>query len=200
MLSLLVIDTLLANDATSYRVKIDDLDITMEEYIRLEEKKARRRVYNDALTCKSDFSTELTISPQHIDEFNLKNETSLSECAGEEQNVIYFNDLFLFNVIYPDDLKSDKDNDNDKIDIKQPSGDISVIPSPNVIDTDVDAYAQGSNNLLKTSHGIDTAYPGLWMRRIDFLYSFRHSDATTTHILARKCNMEDHTEQILGSF
>ncbi|GKC14083.1 hypothetical protein Tco_1010865 [Tanacetum coccineum] len=95
-----------------------------------------------------------------------------------------------------------KDNDNDKINIKQPSRDISVIPSPNVIDTDVDAYAQGSNNLLETSHdtiSIDTVYPGVWMRRIDFLYSFRHSDASTTHILARKRNMEDHTEQILGS-
>ncbi|GJS69337.1 hypothetical protein Tco_0702178 [Tanacetum coccineum] len=29
-------------------------------------------VYNDALTSKSDFLTELTISPQHIDEFDLK--------------------------------------------------------------------------------------------------------------------------------
>nr|GEW26362.1 hypothetical protein [Tanacetum cinerariifolium] len=69
--------------------------------------------YNDALTTKLDFSPGPTVSPQHIDEFNLKNETSLSECNGEEQNVIYFNDLFPFNVIYPDDLKSDKDNDND---------------------------------------------------------------------------------------
>ncbi|GJT25511.1 hypothetical protein Tco_0895448 [Tanacetum coccineum] len=37
-------------------------------------------VYNDALTSKSDFSTEPTLSPQHIDEFDLKNEKSLSEC------------------------------------------------------------------------------------------------------------------------
>ncbi|GJT60643.1 hypothetical protein Tco_1004176 [Tanacetum coccineum] len=40
-------------------------------------------VYNDALTFKSDFLTEPTISPQHIDEFNLKDETSLSECDEE---------------------------------------------------------------------------------------------------------------------
>ncbi|GJZ24519.1 hypothetical protein Tco_0561978 [Tanacetum coccineum] len=43
-------------------------------------------IYNDALTSKSDFLTELTVSPQHIDEFNLKEETSLSECDEEEQN------------------------------------------------------------------------------------------------------------------
>ncbi|GJV14031.1 hypothetical protein Tco_1359354 [Tanacetum coccineum] len=75
-------------------------------------------VYNDGLTSKLDFLTEPTVSPQHIDEFDLKDETSLSECDEEEQNVLYFNDLFPFNVIYPDDLKLDKDNDNDIIDIK----------------------------------------------------------------------------------
>nr|GEX92528.1 hypothetical protein [Tanacetum cinerariifolium] len=78
-------------------------------------------VYNDALTSKSDFSTETTLCPQHIDEFNLKDETSLSEY---------------------------KDND-DKIDIKQSSGDMSIIPLPNVINTDVGAYAC-----------INTTYPG----------------------------------------
>ncbi|GJR94546.1 hypothetical protein Tco_0266720 [Tanacetum coccineum] len=109
---------------------MDDPNITMEEYIRLEEEKARRRdfenefpaiVYNDALTSKLDFLTESTVSPQHIDEFNLKDETSLSECDEEEQNVLYFNDLFCFNIIYPDDSKSDEDNDDNKFNIKQSS-------------------------------------------------------------------------------
>ncbi|GJS77502.1 hypothetical protein Tco_0727383 [Tanacetum coccineum] len=82
-------------------------------------------VYNDALTSKLDFLIEPTVSPQHIDEFNLKDKTSLSERDEEEQNVLYFNDLFPFNVIYPDDSKSNKDNDDDKIDIKQSSGDLA---------------------------------------------------------------------------
>ncbi|GKD67544.1 hypothetical protein Tco_1321634, partial [Tanacetum coccineum] len=69
-------------------------------------------VYNDALTSKSDFLTEPTLSPRHIDEFDLKDETSLSECDEEEQNSL---------------------------------GD-------NAINTDVGAYAQGLNKLLKTSH------------------------------------------------
>ncbi|GJW44313.1 hypothetical protein Tco_0073112 [Tanacetum coccineum] len=111
-------------------------------------------VYNDALTSKLDFLTEPTISPQHINEFNLKDETSLSECDEEEQNVLYFNDLFPFNVIYPDDLKSDTDNGNDEINIEQPSGDMSVIPLPNVINVN----AQGSNKLLETSHDTSTKF------------------------------------------
>ncbi|GJU28275.1 hypothetical protein Tco_1166896 [Tanacetum coccineum] len=83
-------------------------------------------VYSDALTSKLDFSTEPTVNPQHIDEFNLKDETSFFECDEVKRNVLYFNDLFPFNVIYPDDSKSDKDNDDDKIDIKQSSGGINT--------------------------------------------------------------------------
>ncbi|GJV83785.1 hypothetical protein Tco_1523683 [Tanacetum coccineum] len=89
-------------------------------------------VYNDALMSKSDSSTKPVEIPQHIDEFNLKDETVLSECDEEDQNVLYFNDLFPFNVIYPDDLKLDTGNGNDEIDIEQPSGNIFVIPLPNV--------------------------------------------------------------------
>ncbi|GJR06752.1 hypothetical protein Tco_0529736 [Tanacetum coccineum] len=118
-------------------------------------------VYNDALTSKSDFLTEPTVSPQHIDEFNLKDETSLSECDEEEQNVLYFNDLFSFNVIYPDDSKSDEDNDDDKIDIEHSSGDLSVKPLPDVINTDDGAYAHGSNKLLETREINRHGWPGM---------------------------------------
>ncbi|GJS95102.1 hypothetical protein Tco_0802070 [Tanacetum coccineum] len=50
--------------------------------------------------------------------FYLKDETTLSECDEEEQKNLYFNDLFPFNIIYPDDSKLDKDNDDHEIDIK----------------------------------------------------------------------------------
>ncbi|GJY94534.1 hypothetical protein Tco_0510895, partial [Tanacetum coccineum] len=133
----------------------DDLD-----YFKDFEKEFPAIVYNDAQTSKLNFLTEPTLSPQHIDEFNLKDETSLSECDEEEQNVLNFNDLFpFFTYCYPDELKTDTDNDNDKVDIEHSSGDLSVKPLPDVINTDVGAYAHGSNKLLETS--INTAYPGL---------------------------------------
>ncbi|GJT31217.1 hypothetical protein Tco_0911492 [Tanacetum coccineum] len=112
-------------------------------------------VYNDALASKAGFSSEPTVSPQHVDEINFKDGTSLSKYDGEEQNVIYFNDLFSFNLIYPDDLKPDEDNDNDKIDIQQSSRNLSIEPLPN---------------------------------------SYGYTDAFTTHNLAHKYYMEDHTE------
>ncbi|GKC25545.1 hypothetical protein Tco_1027695 [Tanacetum coccineum] len=79
---------------------MDNPNITMEEYIRLEEEKARKRgkVYN-------------------------------------WETATY-----------------DMDNGNDKIDIEQPSGDMSVMPLPNVINVN----AQGSNKLLETSHDTST--------------------------------------------
>ncbi|GJV99806.1 hypothetical protein Tco_1555058 [Tanacetum coccineum] len=121
---------------------VNDLD-----FFKDFEKEFPAIVYNDALTSRLDFLTEPTVSPQHIDEFNLKNKTSLFECDEEEQNVLNFNDLFPFNVIYPNDSKSDKDNDDEKVNIQHSSGDLLSI------------------------RRINTAYPGAWIPRIDFLYS-----------------------------
>nr|GEX21996.1 hypothetical protein [Tanacetum cinerariifolium] len=53
---------------------IDDLD-----FFKYFENEFSAIVYNDALTSKSDFTTEPTFCPQHIDKFNMKDETSLSE-------------------------------------------------------------------------------------------------------------------------
>ncbi|GJW33666.1 putative reverse transcriptase domain-containing protein [Tanacetum coccineum] len=79
-------------------------------------------VYNVAQTSKSDLLTKPTLNPLHIDEFDLKDETSLSEYNEGEQNILYFNDLFPFNIIHLDDLKSEKDNSDYEVDIIQSSG------------------------------------------------------------------------------
>ncbi|GJY09668.1 hypothetical protein Tco_0377853, partial [Tanacetum coccineum] len=92
-------------------------------------------VYNEALTSKLDFSTEPTLCPQHINEFDLKDETSLSEYDEVEQSILYFNDLFPFNIVYPDNQKSDKGNDEDEIDMIQSLG-----------------GNENTNKLLKESH------------------------------------------------
>ncbi|GJV28120.1 hypothetical protein Tco_1384568 [Tanacetum coccineum] len=94
-------------------------------------------VYDDALSLVSGFSSEHTISSQHVNEVNLKNETSMSEYDDEEYNVISYNDLFPFNIISVNDSKLDTDNDDDKIDIKQSSGNISIEPLHNVISIDI---------------------------------------------------------------
>ncbi|GJU78854.1 hypothetical protein Tco_1275924 [Tanacetum coccineum] len=102
---------------------LDDLDFFKEF-----ENEFPAIVYNDAQTSKSDLLTEPILSPQHIDEFDLNDEISLSKYDEEKQNVLYFNDRFPFNIICPDDLKSEKDNDNNEIDIIQSSKDMAPLP------------------------------------------------------------------------
>ncbi|GJY59351.1 hypothetical protein Tco_0459243, partial [Tanacetum coccineum] len=118
----------LNNDEIDFRISFDesdDEDCTPTvsyfddlDYFKDFENEFPAIVYNDAPTSKSDLLTEPILSLQHIDEFDLKSETSLSEYNEEVQNVLCFNDLFPFNVIYPYDLKSDTGNDNDTIDIE----------------------------------------------------------------------------------
>nr|GEY23839.1 hypothetical protein [Tanacetum cinerariifolium] len=150
------------NDEIDFRVSFDDSDdedytptvsyFNDLDFFKKFENELPAIVYNDAQTSKSYLLAKPTLCTQHIDEFNLKDETSLPKCDEEEQNIICFNDLFPFNVIYPDDSKLDKDNDDDKVDIEHSSGDLSVKPLPDVINMDVGAYAHGSNKLLETSH------------------------------------------------
>ncbi|GJR16109.1 hypothetical protein Tco_0798761 [Tanacetum coccineum] len=74
----------LNNDEIDFRISLDesdDEDYTPEinysndlDFFKDFEKEFPAIVYNDALTSKSDFLTEPTISPQHIDEFDLKDE------------------------------------------------------------------------------------------------------------------------------
>ncbi|GJU99282.1 hypothetical protein Tco_1328553 [Tanacetum coccineum] len=127
---------------------MEDLDMTMEEYVQYETEKALRNaevynwetatygkiryvedindlkffetkfpaiVYDDALSFESGFSSNPTVSSQHVNEINLNNETSLSKNDDEEYNVISYNDLFPFNIIYVNNSKLDTDNDDNEI-------------------------------------------------------------------------------------
>ncbi|GKA52957.1 hypothetical protein Tco_0746272 [Tanacetum coccineum] len=127
-------------------------------YLRFFEMKFPTIIYNDALTSELEFSSESTVSPQHVDAVNLKYETSLSEYDDEEYNVMSNNDIFPFNIFSVNDSELDADNDDGKIDIKQSSGDISIKPFSNVISIDVGTYAQGSNKLLETSHDTSSKF------------------------------------------
>ncbi|GJR00836.1 hypothetical protein Tco_0523820 [Tanacetum coccineum] len=95
-------------------------------------------VYNDAQKSKPDLFTKPILNLQRIDEFNLNDKTSLSEYDEKEQNVLYFNDLFPFNIVCSDDSKAEKHDDSNDIDIIQPFEDNEI--------------SHGSNTLFETSH------------------------------------------------
>ncbi|GJU55996.1 hypothetical protein Tco_1229710 [Tanacetum coccineum] len=99
-------------------------------------------VYNDAQMSKSDLLSEPILNPQQIDEFDLNDKTTLSKYNEEEQNVLYFNDLFPFNIIRPNNLKSEKYNDDSKIDI--------------ILSFEDNEYTHGSTMVFETSHDKNT--------------------------------------------
>ncbi|GKC60383.1 hypothetical protein Tco_1087981 [Tanacetum coccineum] len=125
------------NDEIDFRILFDDSDdedytpaiscFDDLDFFKDYENEFPAIVYNDAQTYKSDLLTESILSPQRINEFDLNGETSVPEYDEEEQNIFYFNDLFPFNIIHPDDLKSEIDNDDNEIDIIQSLGDNEII-------------------------------------------------------------------------
>nr|GEW08698.1 hypothetical protein [Tanacetum cinerariifolium] len=97
------------------------------EYIRLEEEKARRRgkVYNWETT------TYVLLCEPTVSSLN-DNKIDFTISFEESDDEDY------------------ADNDDDKFDIEHSSGDLSIKPLPDLIDTDVSSYAHGSNKLLET--------------------------------------------------
>ncbi|GJS65244.1 hypothetical protein Tco_0679808 [Tanacetum coccineum] len=107
----------------------DDLD-----YFKDFENEFPTIIYNDGLTSKSDLEIKPLVSFERINEFNLVDEASLFEY--DEEIVSLFNDQF--NIIHPDDSKSEKDNDDN---------DIGIIQS-----SEGNEITHGKNVLSKTSH------------------------------------------------
>ncbi|GKG29649.1 hypothetical protein Tco_0419547, partial [Tanacetum coccineum] len=67
---------------------MDDPNITIEEYIKLEEEKARRRaiVFNDTLTSEAALSCDPTVSSLNNDEIDFR--ISFDESDDEDCTVI----------------------------------------------------------------------------------------------------------------
>ncbi|GJS74087.1 hypothetical protein Tco_0706928 [Tanacetum coccineum] len=102
--------------------RMDDPNITMEEYIRLEEEKARRRaiVFNDIIASDAILSCEPTVSPLN-DKVDFR--ISFDESDDEDYTMIYDKNSFSYKIIYVDDLKTDSKTDNDKVNMP-------LFPSP----------------------------------------------------------------------
>nr|GEW29828.1 hypothetical protein [Tanacetum cinerariifolium] len=127
---------------------MDEPNITIEEYIQLETEKALRKckVYNWETATYGNIRYDEDVNFLRSVETKIPaisyNDTLTSKLELSCEPTV-------FNV---DDLKLDMGNGDDKIDIKQSSGDLSIEPLPNVINIDIGAYAKWSNKLLETSH------------------------------------------------
>nr|GEU54394.1 hypothetical protein [Tanacetum cinerariifolium] len=148
------------------------------DYIKDFENEFPAIVYEVALTSEPKESSEPTVSAHHAEKVDFDFIILFDESDDENDSFIYNKNSFSYKLVSVNDLKLDSNNDDDKFDIKQSSGDIYFEPLTDVISIDM----HGSNNLLETSH--DTSI------MLEFRPSF------TTYNLAHKRHMEDHTEQI----
>ncbi|GJX32152.1 hypothetical protein Tco_0242007, partial [Tanacetum coccineum] len=102
---------------------MDDPNITMEEYIRVEEEKAHKhgkvfnwetaKVFNDSLTSNETPSCEPTGSS--LDNNEIEFRISFEESDDEDYMVVFDKNLFSYKIISTNDLKTDSENDNEKV-------------------------------------------------------------------------------------
>ncbi|GJZ74816.1 hypothetical protein Tco_0639281 [Tanacetum coccineum] len=133
---------------------MDNPNITMEEYIRLEEEKTRRHgkvynwetatygkiwdnkdvhdlgsietefpaiVFNDTLTTEATLSYEPTVSSLNNDKIDFRILFDASD--DEDYTIIFDKNSFYHKIISINDLKTDSENDNDKVNMP-------LLPSP----------------------------------------------------------------------
>ncbi|GJV04605.1 hypothetical protein Tco_1338174 [Tanacetum coccineum] len=133
---------------------MDDPNITMEEYIRLEEEKAQKCrkvfnwetakyvkiwydedvhdlrsvetkfptiVFNDNFKSNETLSCEPTISSLNNNEIDFR--ISFNESDDEDYTVVFDKNLFSYKIISTNDLKTDSENDNEKVNMP-------LFPSP----------------------------------------------------------------------
>ncbi|GKE87042.1 hypothetical protein Tco_1564517, partial [Tanacetum coccineum] len=122
---------------------MDDPNITMEDYIRLEEEKTRRRgkVYNwetatygkiwydedvydlksvetefPAIVCNDALTSEVALSCEPTVSPLKDNQVDIRiSYDDKDYTVIYDKNSFSYKIIYVNDLKMDSENDNDKV-------------------------------------------------------------------------------------
>ncbi|GJZ61337.1 hypothetical protein Tco_0617474 [Tanacetum coccineum] len=70
-------------------------------------------VFNDSLTSNKTPSCEPTVSSLNNNEIDFR--ISFNESDDEDYMVIYDKNSFSYKIIYVDDLKTDLENDNDKV-------------------------------------------------------------------------------------
>ncbi|GJT37743.1 aldehyde dehydrogenase family 3 member F1-like protein [Tanacetum coccineum] len=103
-------------------LEMDDPNITIEEYTKLEEEKSRRRgkVYNwetatsGKIWCDEDVHDLRSVETEFPDIF-YNDAISFDESDDDDYTVIYDKNPFSYKIISIDDLKTDSKNDNDKV-------------------------------------------------------------------------------------
>ncbi|GJV68483.1 hypothetical protein Tco_1483992 [Tanacetum coccineum] len=116
--------------------------------------------YNDALTFEVALLYEPAVSPLNNNQIDFR--ISFDKFEDEDYTTIYNKNSFSCKIIYVDDLKTDSENDNDKVNIpsflsSEPT--INFSPEPTVSPQHIDEFNLKNETSLSECDGIDTTYP-----------------------------------------
>ncbi|GJT82365.1 hypothetical protein Tco_1056707, partial [Tanacetum coccineum] len=105
--------------------------------------------FNDAVTTDHKISSEPTVSP--LDDNQIDFRISFDESDDEDYTVIYDKSLLSYKIISINDLKTDLEDGNNKVNI--PSNDVVVEQLDNGVDN-VDTQSHEFDEDLETNHDI----------------------------------------------
>ncbi|GKB24222.1 hypothetical protein Tco_0863623 [Tanacetum coccineum] len=154
--------------ATYDKVYCDDLDSFTDfetDFLAI--------IYNDASTSNQNVSSEPTVSIYNGIKADIDFHISFSDSEDEDYTFIYDKDSSFYKLIPVNDLKPEPVNEHVEINIESCSENLDVKPMDSVICISKDTTPIEFDENIETNHDtscINTAYPGVWMRRIDFLY------------------------------
>nr|GEV43034.1 hypothetical protein [Tanacetum cinerariifolium] len=136
----------------SRKVEMDEANLTMEEYIKLEAKKARTHdflaiIYDDSLTTDHEVSSKPTVRPLDNNEIDFR--ISLDESNNEDYICIYDKSSFSYKLIYVNDLKPDLKKDIDEFNL--PRNDV-IEQLDSSIDYNVDTQSYEFDEDFETNH------------------------------------------------
>nr|GEY65782.1 zinc finger, CCHC-type [Tanacetum cinerariifolium] len=140
----------------------------MEEYVQFETERALRndQVFNWKTVMYGLIRIE---SPHHVEEVDLKIKISFSKSNDEDYIVIYNNNSLSYKINFVNDLKSDTDNNDDKINDKLSSENILIKPLDGGINTNLNTYAHAFDENIGTNHDI----PSKSITIEDFVITFK---------------------------
>ncbi|GJX93377.1 hypothetical protein Tco_0347963 [Tanacetum coccineum] len=171
---------------------MDELNITIEEYIQLMADKAHKhdqmfdwetatygKIYDDinlfkdveadfpAIVYNDALASDLEVSSEHtVSPYNaikIDFDFTISFAKSDDEDYTFiYEKNSSYKLISVNDLKLDTGSDIDEIKVKLPSKDISIKPLDSVINVNVDTCSQEFNKTIETNHDTRFQYGVSW--------------------------------------
>ncbi|GKC39564.1 hypothetical protein Tco_1051948 [Tanacetum coccineum] len=109
-------------------------------------------VYKDTLTSELEVPSKPTVSAHHAKKVDFDFVISFDESDDEDYTFTYDKNSFSYKLVFVNDLKSDSDNNDNKINIELSLEDVLVESSDDVVDINVNTYSDAFGENIVRNH------------------------------------------------